>query len=356
MKTEKIMYDNGFYGQGGPSIYDNLMCKEAKKTFSRFALALFFYLLIGNIAAVVIQAVIIGVLGTERALVFLSDAVPALIIGSIPMYIISLPVLYFIVKPMPSRRREKAKMPVAELLLIFLAMEACGTIGNTFGNLLNNFISAFLGKEIDNSTIELVLNSPVWLVFLIVVVIGPIVEEFIFRKLLIDKVSKYGDVLAIALSAVAFGLFHGNLYQFFYSAMIGAIFAYVYVKSGNWLYPVILHIAFNFFGSFIPMLLTDSAVYITEAMEIIAEGGTVEFGKYFTHILLYASYVVIQYAMVIAGLVILISALKKKRIAIKDNREACIPQGKAFACAVGNLGGILFLIFTIFTFILNIIV
>lgn len=348
------MYDNGFYGQNGPSIYDTLMCKEAKKTFSRFALALFLYLIIGNIVAIAIELAVMLFLGTERARVFLSESVPSLIIGSLPMYLLSLPVLYFVVKPMPSKARARNKMPISELLLIFLIMQACGTVGNTIGNALNSFIGTFLGKGIDNGTIELILNSPLWLVFLIVVVIGPIVEEFVFRKLLIDKISKYGDVLAITVSAIAFGLFHGNLYQFFYSAMIGAIFAYVYVKSGNWLYPTILHIAFNFFGSFIPILLTDSAGYITEMMEIIQAGGTVDFGKYFTHILLYASYVIIQYAMIIAGIVILVSAIKNRRITVENNREACIPQGKAFSCAVGNVGSILFIVMTLFTFMLNI--
>ncbi len=349
------MYDNGFYGQSGPSFYDNLMCKEAKKTFSRFALALFIYLIIGNVAVIAIEVVLMGILGIDQTLTLLAEAVPSLIIGSLPMYIISLPVLYLIVRPMPTKLREKTKMPVSELLLTFLVMQGCGTVGNTVGNTLNNFISAILGKEIDNSTIELVLESPPWLVFLIVVVIGPIVEEFIFRKLLIDKISKYGDVLAIIFSAVTFGLFHGNFYQFFYSAMIGAIFAYVYVKSGNWLYPTLLHMLFNFLGSFIPILLTDSLNYILEAMEIIEAGGQLDFAKYFTHITLYASYAIIQYAMAIAGIIILVRAIMKKTIVINDHREACIPQGRTFSCAVGNVGSILFIILSLFTFLLNII-
>ena len=349
------MYDNGFYGSSGPSFYDTLMCKEAKKTFSRFALALFLYLIIGNVAAVIIEVSLMGILGIDRALQLISEAVPALIIGSLPMYIISLPILYVIVKPMPTKLREKTKLPISELLLIFLVMQGCGTIGNAVGNALNGFFSVLLNKEIDNSTIDIVLNSPPWLVFLIVVILGPIVEEFIFRKLLIDRVSRYGDVLAIVISAVAFGLFHGNFYQFFYSAMIGAIFAYVYVRSGNWVYPTVLHVLFNFFGSFIPILLTDSQTYILEALEIMNEGGTVDFGQYFVHIALFASYLIVQYAMAIAGIIILVTAIKRNLIFVKNNREACIPEGKTLACTVGNVGSILFLVFSLFTFLLSII-
>ena len=137
--------------------------------------------------------------------------------------------------------------------------------------------------------------------------------------------------------------------------MIGAIFAYVYVRSGNWLYPTVLHMLFNFLGSFIPILLTDSLNYILEAMEIIQAGGDLDFAKYFNHITLYASYAIVQYVMAIAGIVILVIAIRKRRISVENNREACIPQGRTLACTVGNVGSILFIILSLFTFLLNII-
>ena len=50
-----------------------------------------------------------------------------------------------------------------------------------------------------------------------------------FRKLIIDRMSIYGDKLAIIVSSIAFGLFHGNFYQIFYATLIGFILGYVLV-------------------------------------------------------------------------------------------------------------------------------
>ena len=63
------------------------------------------------------------------------------------------------------------------------------------------------------------------------VILSPIIEEILFRKILIDKIKLYGDKVAILVSAVTFGVYHGNLSQVFYATALGAIFAYVTLKT-----------------------------------------------------------------------------------------------------------------------------
>ena len=99
-------------------------------------------------------------------------------------------------------------------------------VGNMIGSSLNGIIGTILGHEIKNSTSDLIETTPLWLVFLVVVIIGPIVEELMFRKLMIDRLGRYGDAVAITVSSIAFGLFHGNFYQFFYAAMLGFVLGY----------------------------------------------------------------------------------------------------------------------------------
>ena len=58
---------------------------------------------------------------------------------------------------------------------------------------------------------------------------APVVEEFIFRKFLIDRVYRYGEWVAILTSGLMFGLFHENLAQFFFATLIGCFFAFFYI-------------------------------------------------------------------------------------------------------------------------------
>ena len=65
------------------------------------------------------------------------------------------------------------------------------------------------------------------------VIVGPIFEEWLFRKQLIDHTRKYGEKTAILLSGLAFGLFHMNLFQFFYAFLLGLMFGYVYTRTSS---------------------------------------------------------------------------------------------------------------------------
>ncbi len=93
-------------------------------------------------------------------------------------------------------------------------------------------------------------STPVYNFFALCV-IAPVFEELVFRKLLLDRISVYGDKIAILLSGIAFGLFHGNFYQFFYAALLGTIFAWVDLRSGKLTLPILLHFFINFLGSVI---------------------------------------------------------------------------------------------------------
>ncbi|MCL2539734.1 MAG: CPBP family intramembrane metalloprotease, partial [Oscillospiraceae bacterium] len=66
-----------------------------------------------------------------------------------------------------------------------------------------------------------------------------------FRRLLMDALRPFGDVVAILYSGIAFGLLHMNFQQLFYAAGVGLIFGYVMVKTNNIWYCIGLHAALN---------------------------------------------------------------------------------------------------------------
>ena len=79
----------------------------------------------------------------------------------------------------------------------------------------------------------------------------PFGEELIFRKLLMDRARHAGDLPAILLSGFFFALFHGNLFQIPYAFLVGVLLAYVYTRSGSYLWCVAMHATVNLFGSVI---------------------------------------------------------------------------------------------------------
>ena len=55
-------------------------------------------------------------------------------------------------------------------------------------------------------------SNSIWAI-LIPTILAQVVEELIFRKLLIDRLHNYGEKAVIIFTAICFGLFHGNLTQ-----------------------------------------------------------------------------------------------------------------------------------------------
>ena len=126
-------------------------------------------------------------------------------------------------------------------------------------------ISLLAGGELINPVADAVLGSNFIITFIYGSFVAPVVEEIIFRKLLLDRLRRFGDLAAILLSGIVFGLFHMNLLQFLYASVLGFIFAYVTLKTNTIRYSIILHVLINMIGTVVaPLLLKsgDNFIYI----------------------------------------------------------------------------------------------
>lgn len=82
-------------------------------------------------------------------------------------------------------------------------------------------------------------------------IIAPVAEEYIYRRLIITPLRAYGDTAAIVVSALIFGLAHGNFDQFAYSFFSGIIFGLVAVRYNSIKPGIILHVMNNLLVSMI---------------------------------------------------------------------------------------------------------
>jgi len=74
----------------------------------------------------------------------------------------------------------------------------------------------------------------------------PFVEEMIFRGVLYNKLKEYFvPVWSVFLSAMIFGMYHGNIVQLVYAFLMGSVMAYVYEKTKRFSMPVMMHCLAN---------------------------------------------------------------------------------------------------------------
>lgn len=77
-------------------------------------------------------------------------------------------------------------------------------------------------------------------------VIAPILEEIIFRKIIFGSLYKRTNfIIAALISALIFGIIHGEPQHILIYASMGFVFAFLYVKTKNIIVPILVHMTLN---------------------------------------------------------------------------------------------------------------
>ena len=339
----------GFYHNYGGSnfnAYEENATKiyGLKKLFSRVFLALFLYTIISQFLSTVIYIVASILMPAEEYAAFYDNYIAAVLISCAIQYLVAFPVLLITLRGTDKAvEKDRTRLSPADFLLLLLIGQALMHIGNLIGTFLNNLFGAFRGQVPENNIATIISEIPIWLIFVMMVVIGPIIEEIIFRKLLIDRLGIYGDKMAILFSAVAFGLIHGNLYQFFYATMLGALLGYVYTKTRDVRYPIMMHMITNFMGSIVALPVEKAYNEFYRLMELASLGEAYNLGSLISNGLIVLIYSNLQYGMLIGGMFALWHFFKNKRISISGHKEILVSDANIIKHGVSNVGTILFI-------------
>lgn len=250
--------------------------KEAEKLFSAIGFSLFFMLLI---------AVPLQYLFVTLAKRYLPHAItePWFLWAAtlIPMYFFGFPALLLIMKSKPPHHIQKQALNPSTVFILLLICFGAMYLGNILGAIVALAAGAITGNAFSNPLISFLSGSGIIFNFMATVIVAPIMEELIFRKLIIDRTIKYGESVSVILSALLFGLYHGNVFQLFYAFFLGAIFAFVYVKTGNIKYCILFHAIINFFGGIIAPAVLNTAFFSIYAgiVLILSISGIVLFSR-----------------------------------------------------------------------------
>lgn len=292
---------------------------ETKKVFSKIGFAT----TISMVLISVVQIALGQIIKLAAPSVANSGWISYILMG-VSYYLIGMPVFCLLMKGLPSgEKRESQKLSVGNVLKYFCITYAFMIICNLFTMLIMFIVSLIKGGQVVNPIANVVSNSNLLGTLIFVGILSPIVEEFMFRKVMLDKLRIYGDKVAIITTALMFGLFHGNFSQFFYATAIGLIFGYVVIKTGSIKYSIALHIMVNMMGSVIGMAA------IGNFMALFVFG-------------------LVVWIFVITGIVLFFKNRKKISLA---EPEVAIEKGQVFKTTVLNPGMIVYFVFMLLNMI-----
>ena len=236
--------------------------REERKNIANLALgiaSIMFFTIIAQYAAVIVLSIVAPQL--------ISSTLAAMFLNAITMYGIGMPASMVFFKKCQTEPIQGARLGFGTMFLTIFACFGLTFLGSLIGSFVDALSASMLGTTASNPVAETTESLEPWAILLFMVILAPIFEEIFFRRVVIDRLRRYGDVPAIIFSGLAFGLIHGNFSQFFYATFLGMVFAAIYIHTGKLGYTIFLHMLINFMGGFYTTIMIGSPA--KELMSII---------------------------------------------------------------------------------------
>lgn len=140
------------------------------------------------------------------------------------------------------RNKPKASLGISALwgvlgiFLAFFSQSLAITIENALGIQAGSENTQFIVKIISTVPAFAIISS----------IVGPILEELVFRKIIFGTFyKKYNFFIAGLISSAIFGLAHFEFEHLILYTAMGFTFAFLYVKTNRIIVPIFAHVAMN---------------------------------------------------------------------------------------------------------------
>lgn len=149
-------------------------------------------------------------------------------------------------KSIPSPTNQRSVLRIGTTLLV------CSfTISRVFLQVSNYVIlGSFDASPLYNAEVGVFDSSSLFMLILANVIVAPIIEELIFRGIMLNRLlATTSKWLAVLISGIIFGLMHlGSPLTMMYAIIGGIWYALFYVRFRSLLLCIIAHMVFNFIG------------------------------------------------------------------------------------------------------------
>lgn len=128
-----------------------------------------------------------------------------------------------------------------QLLCVFMSVQLVFSLLQMLVEWLLNLVGLSAKNALEMATV----STDTFSMFLYAGFLGPIAEELLFRGVLLRSLECRGKRFAIVATALMFGMFHGNILQSPFAALVGLVLAYVTLEYSI-VWAIVLHIFNNF--------------------------------------------------------------------------------------------------------------
>jgi len=121
------------------------------------------------------------------------------------------------------------------------------------GIIIISLVRTFFDSPAENNTTNVLMAFPI---IIPVVLLGPLVEELVFRRIILNVFSKKFNIYAsIVLTSFLFSSWHMSLLSFPNLFWLSMVYSYSYYLTNRLSVPIILHIIWNLFAYSIYLLV-----------------------------------------------------------------------------------------------------
>jgi membrane protease YdiL (CAAX protease family) len=146
---------------------------------------------------------------------------------------------------------------------VFLALFA-----QSFAANIERIFGVPVGSENTNQILKIIQAYP--LAILVSSIIGPILEEIVFRKIIFGALyGRFNFFISALISSVIFALAHQEPQHVLLYASMGFTFAFLYVKTKHILVPMFAHTAMNTFVVLIQVVYRSDIEKLGKTVHVI---------------------------------------------------------------------------------------
>ena len=321
--------------------------ENAKRTYSRFGLSYVGMHWVYVLLYILLLQVVKLICGASYL-----PQTTTVIINFALRFAIIYPVMYLAVRSLPKFEIQKKKLGIGGFIACYCISVALMYISNLIGIFLNGLIGRLTGVGAVNPIFNVLGTMPPAMQIVVAAILAPIFEELLFRKFLIDRTVKYGEVSAMLLSGIMFGLYHGNLAQFVYATTLGMFFAFIYIRTGKIRYTIAIHMLINGMSTYLSAFVLDLSVVkgIANALSL----GDLDTYSDLIYENFYSLLIILSFGLgllVIAIIGIILMIVLRKKFTF-EHHEGEIPKGERFDVVMGNPGMIIYIFYWVLSIIL----
>lgn len=227
--------------------YKNTLRKDSNR-IGVMLIILFAVMFVTSFITVLIPTIMLLFSDISSDLAFLEDTTFLMIISGFASLLscFLVPFIYCIATKSSAKAMFPFEKVSVKLLYLLCALGLAASIASNYAsNLVLTFFESFgIDANIDtnfqcDSTMDIVL------LYITVAIVPALAEEFAFRGFVLNYLRKYSDSLAILVSAILFGLLHGNFTQIPFAILVGLVLGLIAVKTNSLLPGIIIHFLNN---------------------------------------------------------------------------------------------------------------